>query len=229
MTKNEEVYQDLREKILNGYYAPSSPLESEAVLSKRYGVSKPTLQKAISRLKQDGFLHSRQGSGTFVNPPEFFKKDSLTTLSERFKGTGAVISSKVLLVEDVPCGERAETLHIAADETLIHYRRLRLVDGRPHALEDTYMPRYLFDGFSEEVLAGSMIHYIEEVCGYKISHDIKRIHPVLPTAEQSGLLDADSSKPLLQIDHMVYLVKSVIVQYTEELTLDQDVCVTQVR
>ena len=70
MTKQDEVYEDLRRRIVNGEYASWGSLENEAVLCKRYGVSRPTLQKAVARLKQDGLVHSRQGSGVFVNPPE---------------------------------------------------------------------------------------------------------------------------------------------------------------
>lgn len=230
MTKHEEVYRDLRQKILDGHYASWGSLENEAVLCKRYEVSKPTLQKAITRLKQDGFLHTRQGSGIFVNPPEFFRQNNnLTTLSERFAGTGQRVESRVLELERVECGDLDDVFHLGPKEELIHYRRLRLVDGEPHAVEDTHMPAYLFKDFDERALDGSMIHYIEDVCGYGISHDVKRVHAILPSERDALLLGRDAGSPLLQIDHFVYLVKSVIVQYTEEITVDEDIKIPFVR
>ena len=41
----------------------------ERVMAEHFGVSRPTLRKAISRLCEDGILESRQGSGTFLMRP----------------------------------------------------------------------------------------------------------------------------------------------------------------
>lgn len=229
MSKHEAIYHDLRKKILNGTYASRSALESEEVLCKRYEVSRPTLRKALDALKQDGLVHSRQGAGIFVNPPEFFAENNLTTLSERFAGQRVGVSSKVLLCETVPAGAFADAFQIAEKDPLIHYRRLRLVGGKPHALENTYMPSYLFPDFTEKALLGSVIHYIEEDCGYSISHVNKRVRAVAATKEVAGLLDVSRGRPLLEVDHSVYLLRSVMVQFTEEITLDDGVSITSVR
>ena len=229
LSKNEAVYQDLRKKILSGYYAPFSALDNEAVLCKRYGVSRPTLQKAISRLRQDGFVHSQQGSGVYVNPPEFFRQNNLRTLSERFRSTSSQVTSRVLMICREPMGEYAETFHLPAEEQLIHYQRVRYVDGKPHSYEDTRMPAYLFMDFDEGALLGSMIHYIEDVCGYQISHDMKRVSAVRPPAAVAGHLGVAEGTPLLRVDHYVYLVRSVMVQYTEEITLDEDITISDIR
>lgn len=229
MSKHEAVYRDLRKKILSGTYASRSALESEEVLCKRYEVSRPTLRKALDALKQDGLVHSRQGSGIFVNPPEFFVENNLTTLSERFAGQGVSVESRVLLLETVGAGPMAEAFQVGAEDALIHYRRLRVVSGRPHALENTYMPSYLFPGFDEGVLLGSMIRYIEEGCGYSINHVNKRVHAIAASDEVAGLLAVEPGAPLLQVDHSVYLLRSVLVQFTEEVTLDDGISITSVR
>ena len=229
MSKHEEVYKDLRKKILDGVYVPRSALESEEVLCKRYGVSRPTLRKAIDALKQAGFVHSRQGAGMFVNPPEFFADNNLTTLSERSTRRGERVSSKVLLYERVGAGQLADAFQIGEGDELIHYRRLRSVAGTPHALEDTWMPAYLFPAFDADVPEGSVISYIEDTCGYTISHVNQRVHATAATGEVADLLNLDESAPLLQIDHSVYLVRSVMVQYTEEITLDEAITITSVR
>ncbi|WP_455137253.1 GntR family transcriptional regulator [Thermophilibacter sp.] len=229
MSKNEMVYQDLRKKILSGYYAPFSALDNEAVLCKRYGVSRPTLQKAIARLKQDGFVHSQQGSGVYVNSPEFFKQTNLLTLSERYRNSSSKITSEVLCLERVAMGEYADTFHLPSDETLIHYQRVRYVDGKPHSYEDTHMPAYLFKDFNEKALQGSMISYIEDACGYQVSHDMKRVSAVHPSREVADCLGVSTRTPLLKIDHFVYLVRSVVVQYTEEITLDEHLLISENR
>lgn len=229
MSKHETVYRDLRKKILDGTYASRSALESEEVLCKRYEVSRPTLRKALDALKQDGLVHSRQGAGIFVNPPEFFAENNLTTLSERFAGQHVKVSSKVLLLETVPAEAFAEAFQIGEKDPLIHYRRLRLVGGKPHALENTYMPAYLFPGFSEKALMGSMIHYIENDCGYSISHVNKRVRAVAAAGDVPELLGVPEGRALLEVDHSVYLLRSVMVQFTEEITLDDGISIMSVR
>lgn len=229
MPKYEEVYRDLREKILDGHYAAWGNLENEEILCKRYEVSRPTLQKAIARLKQDGFVHSRQGSGVFVNPPEFYSQSNLQTLSERFRNKDVKIENRVLLLERIPCHDFADMFHLEEAEELIHYERLRIVDGTPQSLEVTYMPSYLFPDFTEDVLSGSMMHYIETVCGYRISHDIKCVHPIIPDARIRELLDISDGRALLQVDHSVYSTRSVMLQYTEEYTVDPDIKIASVR
>ena len=101
--------------------------------------------------------------------------------------------------------------------------------GKPHALENTDMPSYLFPDFTEKALLGSVIHYIEEDCGYSISHVNKRVRAVAATKEVAGLLDVSRGRPLLEVDHSVYLLRSVMVQFTEEITLDDGVSITSVR
>ncbi len=229
MSKHDAVYKDLRKKILNGTYASRSAIESEEVLCKRYEVSRPTLRKALDALKRDGMVHSRQGAGIFVNPPEFFVDNNLTTLSERFAAQNIKVTSKVLFYETVPAGDYAEQFQIGADDQLIHYRRLRLVKGRPHAIEDTYMPVYLFPEFSREVLRGSIIHYIEDECGYSISHVNKRVSAIVADGDIPAALDVPVGAPLLRVYHSVYLLKSVLVQLTEEITADDGITITSVR
>ena len=58
--------QRLEQDIAQGHYAPGEKLPSEQQLATTYGVSRPIVREAIGRLKHDGLVTSRQGSGAFV-------------------------------------------------------------------------------------------------------------------------------------------------------------------
>ncbi len=58
--------QRLEQDIAQGHYAPGEKLPSEQQLATTYGVSRPIVREAIGRLKHDGLITSRQGSGAFV-------------------------------------------------------------------------------------------------------------------------------------------------------------------
>ena len=47
-------------------FPPGSRLPSEAKMADRFGVSRTVIREAVSRLKSEGLVESRQGSGVFV-------------------------------------------------------------------------------------------------------------------------------------------------------------------
>jgi GntR family transcriptional regulator, transcriptional repressor for pyruvate dehydrogenase complex len=58
--------QRLAGDIAEGRYGPGEKLPSEQQIASSYGVSRPIVREAIGRLKHDGLITSRQGSGAFV-------------------------------------------------------------------------------------------------------------------------------------------------------------------
>jgi GntR family transcriptional regulator of arabinose operon len=57
----------LRQEIQKGTYPPACQLPTEQRLSSLYGVSRQTVRLALGLLREEGLIHSRQGSGTFVS------------------------------------------------------------------------------------------------------------------------------------------------------------------
>lgn len=56
----------LEERIRSGRYAPGSRLPTEMGLAEEFGVSRAVVREAVARLKADGLVESRQGSGMSV-------------------------------------------------------------------------------------------------------------------------------------------------------------------
>jgi GntR family transcriptional repressor for pyruvate dehydrogenase complex len=63
---SEGVCADLERRIRSGEYAPGEQLPTEKLLSERFEVSRAVIREAVARLKADGLIESRQGSGAFV-------------------------------------------------------------------------------------------------------------------------------------------------------------------
>ncbi len=63
---SEEVSSELETRIQRGDYAPGAQLPTEKVLAETFGVSRAVVREAIARLKADGMIETRQGSGAFV-------------------------------------------------------------------------------------------------------------------------------------------------------------------
>lgn len=62
----DRVYQLLLTRISNGEYPADHKLPSEKELSEQFDVSRPIVREALDRLRKEGMIYSRQGSGSFV-------------------------------------------------------------------------------------------------------------------------------------------------------------------
>lgn len=63
---SDTVAQQLQTLIENGSFAATGKLPSEAVLAQEFGVSRTVIREAVSRLKNEGMVEPRQGSGVFI-------------------------------------------------------------------------------------------------------------------------------------------------------------------
>ena len=66
MSKHETVSQALRVEISSGMFGASGRLPSEAALVQRFGVSRPTVARALRDLQVEGLVERRAGAGTFI-------------------------------------------------------------------------------------------------------------------------------------------------------------------
>ena len=61
------VYEQLKENIASGNWAPGSKIPSETQLQKMFNVSRVSIRSAIQRLRDLGIVVTYQGKGTFVS------------------------------------------------------------------------------------------------------------------------------------------------------------------
>ncbi|WP_199615951.1 substrate-binding domain-containing protein [Paenibacillus alkalitolerans] len=67
--KPTHLYIDIKERIKEDikHMAPHTRLPSRTAMMKRYGVTRTTIEKAVSELTGSGYLYSVNGSGTYVS------------------------------------------------------------------------------------------------------------------------------------------------------------------
>ncbi|RJG03632.1 FadR/GntR family transcriptional regulator [Noviherbaspirillum sedimenti] len=104
----ERVTLALQELIRKGAYPPKSRLPSEAEMAQHFGVSRTVIREAVTRLKAEGLVESRQGSGVFVRE---------AGLDTPFRIDPGVIDSiqEVLQVAELRRGVEAEIAALAAE------------------------------------------------------------------------------------------------------------------
>jgi len=67
MPKHAQLKSNLASMILDGTWSSGVKVPSEAQLSKKYGVSRTTVIRALRDMEREGLVTRRQGAGTFVH------------------------------------------------------------------------------------------------------------------------------------------------------------------
>jgi GntR family transcriptional repressor for pyruvate dehydrogenase complex len=66
LNRVDEVTRELTTRIRSGELQPQMRLPSEQTMAAEFGVSRTVIREAIARLKNEGLVSTRQGSGAFV-------------------------------------------------------------------------------------------------------------------------------------------------------------------
>ena len=67
--KHQEISRQLHADIVAGRYGVNQRLPSESQLVKKFGVSRPTVARALRELEAKGLIKRRVGAGSYVQSP----------------------------------------------------------------------------------------------------------------------------------------------------------------
>jgi GntR family transcriptional repressor for pyruvate dehydrogenase complex len=122
----DRVTHALLEMIRSGAYPAKSRLPSETEMAQRFGVSRTVIREAVSRLKSEGLVESRQGSGVFVRE---------LSLDTPFRIDPTVVDSvqAVLQVAELRRGLESEIAALAAERA--SQEQIAEIDARLRAID----------------------------------------------------------------------------------------------
>src|SRR5690606_7918288 len=149
---SELAYQRILASVIEGRFPVGSKLPAETDLARELGICRPVLRAALVRLRADGILASRQGSGNFVirQPHQtvlrFAPLSRLTDIQDCFKfrigieGEAAYFAAlnhdaRDLAAIDVAFEElevAAETGHVGVDADFRFHLRIAQASGNPY-------------------------------------------------------------------------------------------------
>src|SRR3954453_13629092 len=105
----QQVAATIERAIVDGRYQPGQRLASERDLAEEFGVSRPTVRRAVIALEMRGLLESRQGSGVYVRrnaaaaPPRELDIGAFDQAEARrlFEGEGAALAATLITDEEL--------------------------------------------------------------------------------------------------------------------------------
>jgi GntR family transcriptional regulator len=211
-----QIQRTLMDQIRSGELSEGDPLPSEEELGRVYQVSRMTARQALHGLKINGYAVSQKGRGTFVTRPKLEKNIMhLRGFTEDMKHLGMEPSSKLLEQKVVGAeAELAEKLKVEVDETVMRLRRLRLADGTPMALEDSYIPLRQFPGLEKISFAKrSLYSVLRESFGVRIAYADEVIEALPATREESELLTIPKKSSILSISRIIMTTEEVPIEF----------------
>ncbi|MFF3463866.1 GntR family transcriptional regulator [Streptomyces sp. NPDC002619] len=193
----------IQRRIEDGTYAPGTRVPSENQLVQAFGMSRPTVVRALELLKRDGWLESRQGYGTIVRgrPAVVEEKDrrGLEVLARdesqtpgRLVEVGQVaVPARVASALGLPKGAKVAMRRFLVEE-----------DGEAVELVSSYFPAGLVEGTelaSGDALTTGVREHLEARKKVRFDHVTERVSARLPDAAEAALLGLPDGVPVLSV------------------------------
>lgn len=214
----KQLYHQLRDAIEDGAYEVGHKLPSERRLAAEYGISRLTARKAVSLLRQEGYVTAYQGKGSFVtkSQPDAFHPAVLKSFTEVMREQGKTPSSELLDLAVVTADEELATeLHLDPGDKVIMIRRLRLGDGQPVAIDTVYLSYdRCFNILQLDLADRSLYHTLEDRLNIRLHHAKQTIEAVLGSEKTLQLLDLEMPAAVMHMKRQTFDAQGRVVEYT---------------
>jgi len=202
--KYAQVVAEIKKRIEQGEYPPGSLLPSEHQLVADFGVSRPTIVKSLSVLRQDGWIDTQQGKGSFVRGRPALAGAERTRPAENLLELPETDLSGELVQAGVKLAPAYVTTLLGLEPGAKAFLRQLLLggDGGPVELASIWLPMELASGTSlasPELLDESIRHHLQARKKIRFDHAVERISARQPTGEEATLLQVAADSPVLNV------------------------------
>ena len=205
----QQIYDEIKDAIEKGVYAPKERIPSELELAEQYEVSRITVRRAVEELCSDGYLVKQQGRGTFVSTPHInrqFHASTLQTFTALCAGNGMKAGAHVIDRQIVPARQNEmEFFGLQKDALLLHIKRVRTADGIPVMLENNAFVLadhpYLQTLADKDLTNNSIFALVAEHSGRApLKSDPCTVEIALADAQAAPLLEVPVGEPLFYME-----------------------------
>jgi len=138
-----QVQLVLEQIIESSRFAQDEEFYSEEEIADRLGVSRPTVNKAMKALMEEGYVRRQRGKRAIIQTPKTVPlvfMGELLSFGAMLSRLGKSFETELLMrKEESPSGRVAQGLQIEPGGSVVHLRRLRYVEGEPILLVDSFL------------------------------------------------------------------------------------------
>lgn len=198
------VYMELARQIgseIRASYSPGQLLPSEGELTKRFGVNRHTLRRAIAELIQDGILERRMGIGSYVLDTGIeYPLQTGTRFTSTLRELGHITGTTLLgSGRESATGGVAQALRVPEGTPLLRLETLRMVDDRPFCLITHFLPSERFPTLAAGYKGGSLHDWLSAECGLTLRRESSLVSSILPLGNDARLLNIGLRQPVLRV------------------------------
>ncbi|MFZ2648480.1 MAG: GntR family transcriptional regulator [Burkholderiaceae bacterium] len=189
-----------------GVWRPSEAIPSEKDLAARFRVSQGTVRKAVDELAGENLLVRRQGKGTFVATHSEEKVQFRFLRLQPDDGDANRMQRRFIDCRRQRAGaDVARALGLKSGDAAVQVRRVLSFRGQPVVFDDIWLPGNLFNGLTEERLAGysgALYALFEREFGVRMIRAEERIRAVAADPEAALQLGVVLGAPLLCVERL---------------------------
>lgn len=186
------------------------------------GISRTTVRYALNRLVEDGYIVRYRGKGSYVAEPILRRNiNYLYNFSDNIRDSGSAPSSAIIRCEIIKADEMTfNKMKLASvGQKVFLLERLRMADGIPLILENTFIPYYLCEGIENNDFSHrSLYNILENHYNIKISHATETIGAVNIKKKDAEILKCKNGMAGYRIERISYLASGHICELTQSVT-----------
>lgn len=201
-----QVSRQLEAAIERGELPAGARLENEIGMASRWGLSRPTIRRAVQELVNKGLVVRKRGIGTqVVGPGQVKRQVQLTSLYEDLERLGQQPSTRVLTRRVEPATDVVAThLNVHEGTDVLHLERLRYAQGEPLALMRNWLPCDIGNAITSEQLEARGLYELIRGVGIHMRIASQRIGARAATSAEGRLLGGRKNTPLLTMERTTY-------------------------
>ena len=217
MSKYKDVYNDIKNKIKDGFLKPGEFLASESELANKYSYSKDTIRKALSILELEGYIQKIKGKNSLILERGYLKNVSLSSLQtsqELNKAENLNIKTHLISLYIIQDDKKLiDIFHATKDNDFYKVVRTRSLDGEKLEYDVSYFDRRIIPFLSKEISQKSIYEYLEHELNLKISHSRREIKFRYATPEEKKNMDLKKYEMVVVIETYAYLSNGSLFEY----------------
>lgn len=229
LPRYKQVYEILRRQIKDGVYAAGDLLPSENELCAAYGVTRPTVRKALDILTADGFIVKHQGKGSIVKgSPKSI--GILSVLSTTSAMSDSDLQTEIIVKPELRQWHEALTFPITESEKeagCIYFERVRVLGGAPVILDITMLPNIGMGRFTEQNLENaSLFDLLRTKYQTVVTGGVQQFFAIGADKRLSSLLQIRQGYPILQLNRKIETTRPGFNIYSQVSCLTQNYTLT---
>jgi len=212
----QQLYEILLGKIQRREWQPGDMIPPESELIEEYQVSRNTVRQVLEKLVNDGLIYRQRGRGSFVSHPTLEQAMTrIVSFTEDMHQRGFAPGTRVLSTDLIPAEEEiANQLDIPVGEQLVCLRRLRMADGEPMSIEESYLiHKYCPDILEHDYALEPLRRVLESEFGIRIASAKQVIQAIQAPPDLANLLEISPGAALLLITRVSFSQGKIPIEF----------------